>query len=485
MNVPDRSDHTLQRMAQLRHLEAERAVLGRLLQDPTMFPRVRQLVAPTEFADKANQLIYQAMDEIVQSGNMPDLISTRAKLKEQGDLDQVGGTSYISDCIIEAVSPLFLEQSCELIYEAHYKRQALRQGLMIDKAIADGQSAAEVANKVRANFEEIGISRRSKKPSRISDLLEMAETELSYRHDNPEEAGLRTRFGELDTLIGGLAKGSFNILGARPSMGKTMLGLNIAQNIARGAKDLPGTGKPVVIFSIEMPRLDVVFRMLSREGEIDHGRIRSGQLTDTEFNKWYQAIAQMNEYPIHIFDASSKILTVQAIKSYTESLEEQPALILIDYIQIMEVPPSARGKGADEYGDISQISKGLKQYAAESGVPILALSQLSRSVESRNNKRPMLSDLRASGNIEQDADTAMFIYRDGYYNKESEDKDLAEIIVAKNRHGETGMVPLLYRPQYQSFWDTSDRPKSVPQQEGSRYGYRKRRQAPHKQQTDS
>ena len=477
MNVPDRSDHTLQHMYLLTDIDAERAVLGALLVDPTMFPRVRHLVQPNEFANPVHRQIYAAMVAVVEDGNMPEIIATRAKLKELGQFNDISNI-HITDCLTGAGFPTFLEQYCELIYEAYYKRQALKEGLMIDKAISDGHSAAEVADRVKHNFSEIGQSRRTKKPSGISDLLKLADDQLNYRFDNPEEAGLRMRFGPLDALIGGLAKGSFNILGARPSMGKTMLGLNIAQNIAKGADHLPQTRKTVVVFSIEMPTLDVVNRMMSREGRIDHGAIRSGQMTDGQLQDWYQAMGRMGEYPIHVFDASSKILTVQAIETYTKSLPVEPALIVIDYLQIMEVPPSQRGKGGDEYGDISQISKKLKLFAAESGIPILALSQLSRSVEARNNKRPMLSDLRASGNIEQDADVVIFIYRDHYYNKESIDKELAEIIVAKNRHGETGMVPLLYQPEYQSFWDTDKVTMMVPPSEGSRYRKKKKGSTP-------
>jgi len=283
----------------------------------------------------------------------------------------------------------------------------------------------------------------------MKELVHETFERIQLLYENKGQVdGVRTGFRELDSMIGGLTNGSLNIIAARPSMGKTSFALTIAQNVA-----LRGEGAGVAIFSLEMPAVQLVTRMLCSEARIDMNRLRQGQLTDRDFSRLVDVAGRISEAAILIDDTSD--LTLMELRARARRLHAQHklSLIVIDYLQLMSGPGGGKNGGENRQQEIAQISRGLKGLARELNVPVIALSQLSRAVESRPNKRPMLSDLRESGSIEQDADLVMFIYRDEYYNPHSDKAGIAEIIVGKQRNGPTGVVELQFHAQHVRFND--------------------------------
>jgi len=319
-------------------------------------------------------------------------------------------------------------------------------------AYEEAGSLDEILDQAGKRILEVALAQTEVEARSMRELVHETFEHIEALFQNKgETAGVRTGFKELDQLIGTLAPGSLNIIAARPAMGKTAFALTIAQHAA--LKEGVGVG----IYSLEMPAAQLVLRMMCSEARIDMNRVRLGQLSDRDFSRLVDVAGRLSEAPIFIDDTPD--LTLMELRARARRLRSQHnvGLIIIDYLQLMSGPGGGQ-KGENRQQEIAAISRGLKALARELGVPVIALSQLSRAVEARPNKRPMLSDLRESGSIEQDADLVMFIYRDEYYNPHSEKAGIAEIIVGKQRNGPTGTVELQFHAQHVRFNDLAKEP---------------------------
>lgn len=434
---------------------AEQAIIGLLLaaDSSNQLARVRRILVNSteEFSDPRLRTVFGAIINIYERGNVPDFIAISSELASQGVLDSIGGRQYLADCMVNAlVADHLIEQTCELIHESYNKRKLLRQQLKTTQAIEDGKTSAEIAEELKALLSDVSRNPRTKQTTGIKQLVIMASDQLKKRSEL-KEFGVKTTFNCIDEILCGIGAGSLTIVGGRPSMGKSAFALALAHRVAK-------SGKRVAIFSIEMPQEQVVNRLMSSESKVDGRKIKMGEMTPADWEKWGQALITLGELPLDIYDASSQILTVSQIESHVEQMDEKPELVIIDYIQIMDVPPNKRRKSSGEYEDVSAISSALRLFANLSKIPVIALSQLSRNVETRANKRPGMADLKSSGAIEQDADHILLLYRDEYYNpKNTKYPGEVEIIIAKNRHGEVGVVNLLFDATTQDFTEHSSK----------------------------
>lgn len=422
-------------------------MLGAVMCDPGRFAKIQHL-SPCDFYHWRHRRIYEAMQTLVSENALPGFQEVRALLKQQGDLERIGATYLTSTFTVHCLYEI--ERFCELIIEAYRKREAVKAVQRFDEHINEGMAAAEANQILRAKLDEIENYKRKKTKTGVADLLAEAQADLEYRIDNPDDCGLLTGFAQIDAILDGLPKTSFTVLGGRPGMCKTSFALNIAAKVCEAKKR-------VVFFSLEMSKLELMHRMIARVGNIDAKRLkRPGNHFDTKgWSDYGYAQGVMQGWKLDLFDVSEKILTVDDIASQVRQMDEPPDLIIIDYIQLMDVPPSERAamKSTEEYPSVTINSKALKRLTRRLSIPVLALSQLSREVEARKNKRPMASDLRGSGSLEQDADHVLLVYRDELYNPETTLRGITEVIVGKNRHGEMGTAPLIFKGSTQAFED--------------------------------
>ena len=403
-------------------IEAEQSVLGAILLDHEALDALEGLLpTPEAFYLEAHRRIYKAMQALHARRLPVDLVTLSEELRARGDLEAVGGLTYL----------VSLQESVPTaLYAEHYARIVAKR-----LAYEEEGSVDEILDQAGRKVLELALTGREEEGRPLRELVhETFEHIEALLQNKGETAGVRTGFKELDGLIGTLAPGSLNIIAARPAMGKTAFALTIAQHAALRE------GVPVAIYSLEMPAGQLVLRMLCSKARIDMNRVRQGNLTDRDFTRLVDAASRLSEAPIFIDDSPD--LTLMELRARARRLRarEKVGLVVVDYLQLISSPPSKNGENRQQ--EIAAISRGLKGLARELSVPVLALSQLSRAVESRPNKRPMLSDLRESGSLEQDADLVMFIYRDEYYHPHSEKAGIAEIIVGKQRNGPTGTVEL-------------------------------------------
>ena len=431
------------------NLDAEQSVLGAILLDNTALSKAFELITEEDFYRGAHRLIYQAMVELADSNEVVDQITLTAILKSKGQLEQVGGGAYVAELVQAVPSASNIRYHCKIIRE-----KALLRGLI--------RTATEV---VTRGYDEVGQS---------DDLLEYAEREIfklaqgrlgrSFiplnqiikesieiidRLYNRKEkiTGVPTGFRELDDLTAGLQASDLIIIAGRPSMGKTSLVLSMAEHAAIRAEMSVG------IFSLEMSKSQLVLRMLSSQAHLDSHALRTGQLTEKDWRSLCDGADRLERAKIFIDDSGA--LTVQQMRGKARRLmaEQGLDLLIIDYLQLMQ----GRSDSESRQQEISDISRALKALAKELDIPVVALSQLSRAVENRTDKRPVLSDLRESGAIEQDADVVMFIYRDEVYNPDTEEKGIADILVRKHRNGPTGDRHLYFQDRYAKFADLERR----------------------------
>ncbi|OGI01126.1 MAG: replicative DNA helicase [Candidatus Melainabacteria bacterium GWF2_37_15] len=423
------------------NIEAEQAVLGALLIDPAAILRVSDNLVSNNFYKLAHKHIYEVMLQLFNNNEPIDIITVSESLNKAEKLELVGGRAYINDLALSVITSANMEYHAKIVSAKALLRELISAGseiasLAYEVEDMDPEKAIDAAEQLVFN-----ISQR-KNPDKISALGEIvldSYNQIEKRCENKGEyTGVPSGFYDLDDLTAGFQKSDLIIVAARPSMGKTSFCLNIAQEI--GIKQQ----KTVAFFSLEMSKEQLVQRMLCSEAEVDAQRVRVGNLEQKDWEKLGVVLGKMGDAPIFIDDSPG--ISVMDVRTKCRKLcmeQKDLGLIIIDYLQLME--GSDRRK-QDRVQEISSISRGLKNLARELKVPIIALSQLSRAVESRQSKIPMLSDLRESGSIEQDADIVMFIYRDEYYNPDNLDKKgKAEIIIAKQRNGPTGSVELLFQ----------------------------------------
>ena len=424
-------------------LEAEQSVLGSMLIDERCVPDVISLLQPDEFYLQQNREIFETIYTMFNFSQHIDPVTVLDKMKERGVYDEQRSYDYIAQLLQITPTAANVKQYCAIVHDKALMRDLSTAADEINDMVYDGSGTAQ--DMLEAAEKKVFSLRRENS----GDSLQHIGKVLVNVYDRLEELaqsdstipGLSTGLFDLDRKISGLNKSDLLLIAARPGMGKTSLALNIALNVA---KKYP---KTVAFFSLEMSREQLALRLLSNESFLDNQKLVTGQLTDEDWGKLSIASSALSQTDIRVDDNPS--ITVAEMNAKCRRLDNL-GLVLIDYLQLMTA--AAPGKtGENRVNVVSEISRALKIMAKELNVPVICLSQLSRANESRTNKRPMLSDLRESGAIEQDADSVMFIYRDDYYNENSEEKNVAECIVAKNRHGETGTVKLQWLPQFTTF----------------------------------
>jgi replicative DNA helicase len=414
-------------------LEAEQAVLGAVLADAQCLMRVLDLIRNRDFFyKKAHQLIYEGFLRLSEKSDNIDLVTVSEHLKNKNELEEVGGRSYLAE----------LTSAAPVSANAEYYAKIVKEKFTLRSMILAGNRIVELGHHTDEDT-EILVDKARESLVHIENVLTTSWEQLEERAANKNSlTGLNTGFYDLNSFTSGLQKSDLIILAARPSMGKTALALNIAENVALINRS------PVAIFSLEMGKEQLVQRLLCSRAEIDSSRVRTGQLRDDDWAKLGSAMGELGEAPIFIDDSAG--VTVMELRGKCRRLKAQHGdlgLVIIDYLQLIE----GRSNNDNRVNQMGEISRGLKLLARELNVPIIALSQLSRAVESRQDKRPMLSDLRDSGAIEQDADIVLMIYRDEYYNPETEKAGIADLIIAKQRSGPVGSLELVFQSNITKF----------------------------------
>lgn len=440
-------------LAQLmpQNIDAEEAILGAILVSPACMNRIVEQLRPESFYKPAHRYVYEAMLQLYNGEDKIDIVSVSDVLNMNQKLELVGGRAFINDLSYKTITTTNVEYYAKIVQEKAIKRSLINAGSEIVSSGYDLnpiEESLEVAEKL---IFDIASQKASKSLLPIKDLVYDSYAKIEERYNNKDKlTGTPTAFYDLDTYTNGLQKSDLIILAARPAMGKTSFALNIAQNVALKAKI------PVAIFSLEMSKEQLVQRLLCAEAEVDTQRLKTGNMQAKDWEKLAVAMDSFSQAPLYIDDTAGVTITDLRAKCRRLAMAEKNlGLIVIDYLQLIE------GTGReDRMQQISSISRGLKILAKELNVPIIALSQLSRAVESRTDKRPMLSDLRESGSIEQDADIVMFIYRDEYYKSANDEEEMAEkatnkgeaeIIIAKHRNGPVGTVKLLFQSNITKF----------------------------------
>ena len=429
-------------------LEAEQAILGGLLLNNSAWDDVAERVGARDFYRKAHRQIFEVIAQLVEEENPCDLVTVSQALTQLGQLEGIGGMTYLSELARNTPSAANITAYAEIVRE----RSILRQLINVSHDVADsafkpeGRKSLEILDKAEsAIFEIAEQQKKGSGPQDIKSVLKKTVDRIDELYKNKSAiTGVTTGFDELDKMTGGLQPSDMIVIAGRPSMGKTTFAMNLCENVAIKA------GKPVLVFSMEMPADSIVMRMLASLGRINQTSIRSGQLEKDDWPRITSAIHMLSEQKFFIDDtpALSPLEMRARARRVARECGGELGAIMVDYLQLMQVP------GVDNrVNEISEISRSLKGLAKELNCPVLALSQLNRSLEQRPNKRPVMSDLRESGAIEQDADLITFLYRDEVYNKDTNEKGVAEVIIGKQRNGPIGTIRLAFLGQFTKFED--------------------------------
>ena len=434
------------------NIEAEQSVLGAMLIDKEAIAKATEILSAEDFYREAHRVIFSAMLEIYNKNEAVDMITVTDILRRDNKLEDVGGIAYITSLANVVLTAANVKYHAEIVAE----KSVLRQLVKVSTEIAAmGYEANDEVGVLLDTAESriLEISNRKKRAdfTPISAvLMDSVQNIEKLLHNKGGLTGIPTGFNDLDKLTSGLHPSDFIILAARPSMGKTALALNIVQNVAlRAHKRVGGDPRSVAFFSLEMSKEQLVNRMLCAEANIDSQRLRIGEMKEDDWTHLWDACDVMSKAKIYIDDTAG--ITVMDMRSRARRLKAEHGLdlIVVDYLQLMQ-GSGKRNTSGDRQQEVSEISRSLKALARELVVPVLALSQLSRGVEARQVKRPMLSDLRESGSLEQDADIVAFLYREDYYNPETENKH-TELIIAKHRNGPVDTVNLFFHKQFTKF----------------------------------
>ena len=425
-------------------IEAEQAVLGSMLTDKDAVISAIEVLKPEDFYREDNKAIYEAILSLYNRAEPVDIITLKSELATQGKLEQVGGLEYLAELPEKVPTTANVEKYIKIVEEKAILRNLVKTANeIISLGYDPTQEVENIMDAAEKKIFDIMQSKNQKGYSPMKDILVDTFSQLEKLYNQKEPiTGVPTGFVDLDYKTAGLHESDLILIAARPAMGKTAFALNIATNAAVRAK------VPVAVFSLEMSKEQLVNRILCSEAMVDSNKVRTGRIEEGDWVKLAGAIGPLSEADIYVDDTPGiSVMEIRA-KCRKLKLEKNIGLVVIDYLQLI----SASGKrGGSREQEISEISRSLKILAKELNVPVIALSQLSRAAEQRPDHRPMLSDLRESGAIEQDADIVMFLYRDDYYNEDSEKKNIAEIIIAKHRSGSTGTVELLWLGNYTKF----------------------------------
>lgn len=426
---------------------AEQAVLGAILLEAESLDVVRETLQGGEFYDKPHGRIYRAMLKLTEAGTPIDLVSLTSQLQDSDELNSVGGVPYLTQLAASVPTTANVGFYAERVHEMFLRREAIETALELLREAARDQDVKGFVSKAEAavgRLSEQTVVVREFRPLRevLMQVWEDAEQRFAQREINRGVTGIPSGFPDLDRMTAGFQDSDLIIVAARPSVGKTAFALNIAQNVALQSDDV------VAVFSLEMSAKQLVERMISAEAHVEASRIRTGFFEGDDWERMATSVGKLSEANVVIDDTPG--ITVHEIRAKCRRLKKERGLdmILIDYLQLIQGSGRA---GTNRQEEVSQISRTLKQLARELEVPVIALSQLSRGVEQRQDKRPMMSDLRESGAIEQDADIVAFLYRDDYYDKETDRKNVIEIIIAKQRNGPVGTVELVFLKQFNKF----------------------------------
>jgi replicative DNA helicase len=430
-------------------IESESSVLGGLLLQPEAWDRVGDLLHDSDFYRYEHRLIFSAIGQLALANKPVDVITVFEHLQRSGLEESAGGLPYLNSLAQYVPSAMNIRRYAEIVRERAIRRKMAAAGDRIAAMAygADGRDVAELQDEAEAMILGVGdeASRTKAGPLALEGLVARVIDEIQERADNPQEfIGTPTGFVDYDRMSQGMQAGDLIVIAARPSMGKTSLAINIAEHVAIKQ------GLPVAVYSMEMSAMQLTMRIIGSIGRIDHQRLRTGTLEDHEWPRLTEAIETLRNVKLHIDE--SPALTVSEVRASARRLARvhgKLGLVVVDYLQLMEV--SAGMAGENRATAVGELSRGLKMLAKELGCPVIALSQLSRGVEQRTDKRPLMSDLRESGAIEQDADTIIFIYRDDYYHRDSREPGVAELIVAKQRSGPTGSLKLAFVKQLTRF----------------------------------
>ena len=429
-------------------VEAEQAILGCMLTDKDSVISAMEVLKEDDFYREDNKAIYSAMLTLYGKAEPIDIITVKAELVENGKFDQVGGLEYLAVLPEKVPTTTNIDKYIKIVEEKSLLRNLIRTANdMIAAGYDQTEDVEDIMNVAEKKIFDILQNKNSKGYASIKDVLvgTFAELERLYNQKG-YITGVETGFNDLDMKTSGFHKSDLIIIAARPAMGKSAFAINIATHAA------VSNNVPVVIFNLEMSKEQVANRILCSEAMVDSNKIRTGKIDDNEWIKLANASGRLADAPIYIDDTPGISVTEIRAKCRKLKLEKDIGLVVIDYLQLVQ-GSGKRLIGSREQ-EISEISRSLKILAKELDIPVIALSQLSRGAEKRDDKRPMLSDLRESGAIEQDADIVMFLYRDDYYNQDSEKKNIAEVILAKHRGGSTGTVELGWMGNYTKFVNT-------------------------------
>lgn len=427
-------------------IQAEQSVLGSIFIKPEKMIEVAEYLKPNDFYRPAHKILFKARVSLADRGEAIDIVTIKSTLESTDELGMVGGISYIAEIVNAVPTSSHAEHYAKIVAKKAQLRSIIDNlSDSIGNAYDEDMDIDEIIAKAERSLIEVSQASNKSSFRPIHDVLLENHSKIEERSNNTSQiTGIETGFYDFDKLITGLHEDQLIVLAARPAMGKTALALNIAQNVATKSN------KAVAVFSLEMGAESLVERMLSAEGTIINHHIRTGNLTVNEWQRLIYAQGQLAEAPIFIDDtAGVKITDIRARARRLSQETDGLGLIVIDYLQLIQ-----GSRSDNRQQEVSEISRQLKIIAKELKVPVIALSQLSRGVEQRNDKRPIMSDLRESGSIEQDADIVAFLYRDAYYQDKKEgqpENDITELIIRKNRHGNLGTVKLYFHKEYTKF----------------------------------
>jgi replicative DNA helicase len=431
------------------NVEAEEAVLGSLLIDPEALFRISPFLKPDDFYLLKNGWIYESILALHERREPIDFVTLCDELERQERLEEIGGAAYVTHLINAVPSAIHVEAYGHIVEHSAIRRRLINAASQIARlAYQEDEDINQAVDRAEQTLFSVSQRRITRDLTPVQDVIRRYYDRIEYLYDHRDEPlGVPTGFIDLDRLLGGLQRSDLILIAARPSVGKTSLGISIARYAAN-------LGQHVAIFSLEMSSEQVVQRMVSAETGIDAQRLRLGDLREDEWPLFVRATGRLSDLPLFIDDTPSISVLQMRTKARRLHAEHGIDLILVDYLQLMTTDDRRNESRVQE---VSYISRSLKGLARELDVPLVGISQLSRAVEQRSDKRPILADLRASGSLEQDADVVMFIYRDELYNPETEDQNIAEIIIAKHRNGPTGTVQLFFRDRLAQFLDAETR----------------------------
>ena len=425
-------------------VEAEQAVIGSMLTDKEAVSAAIEVLKPEDFYREDNRIIFEAILSLYGRSEPIDIITLKSELSSMGKFEAVGGLEYIAELPDKVPTTANVEQYIKIVEEKSVLRNLIKTANeIITLGYDQTQEVDSIIDGAEKKIFEVMQKKNQKGYTPIKDILVETFTELEQLYNQKQRiTGIPTGFSDLDFRTSGLHNSDLILVAARPAMGKSAFALNIATNAAVRAK------VPVAIFSLEMSKEQMTSRILCSEAMVDSNKVRTGKIDDEEWGKLAAASGELSEANIYIDDTPGiSIMEIRA-KCRKMKIEKNIGLVVIDYLQLVQ---GSGKRGSSREQEIAEISRSLKILAKEINVPVIALSQLSRAPEQRPDHRPMLSDLRESGSIEQDADIVMFLYRDDYYNEDSEKKNITEVILAKHRAGSTGTVELLWLGNYTKF----------------------------------